>query len=263
MSDEKRPTRLLPFRLRRAAHARRADFAQGAPDAPDASDTLDTLDTLDDAAALQDDEELSALLRAWDAPAPSDASRARLLAGFRAEVRPAPLWRRALSAELRVPLPLAACAALALLASLVALAARAQTATAAATTANAPAEARGAEAASGLKVVEVPVERERVVTRVVYVGRDAARAGARQFAAAEQPASARRGFDAAQAATRAALAQSDASRANAGRARTAFDPAAQSAGEPTSYFTRVDMADFEPADEMKIRIVKRGKTGEK
>ncbi|HYY97290.1 MAG TPA: hypothetical protein VE642_01795 [Pyrinomonadaceae bacterium] len=179
---------------------------------------------------------------------------------------PAPLWRRALSAELRVPLPLAACAALALLASLVALAARAQTApvAATATTANAPAEARASESAPAVKVLEVPVERERVVTRVVYVERDAPRAEARQFAAAEQPASARRGFDAAQAtATRAALAQSDTNRANAGGVRTAFDPGAQPAGEPTSYFTRVDMADFEPADEMKIRIVKRGKTGEK
>jgi hypothetical protein len=36
-----------------------------------------------------------------------------------------------------------------------------------------------------------------------------------------------------------------------------------SAGAPTSYFTRVDMEDFRPADELKIRIVKKGRTDEK
>src|SRR5881628_4191082 len=98
MSDEKRQTRLLPFRLRRRAP--RADAQDQAPD-----------------------EGLRELLRAWEAPTASHEARVRLLAEFRAAARRVPLWRRALRAELRVPLPVAACAAVALL-SLFAFAAR-------------------------------------------------------------------------------------------------------------------------------------------
>ena len=86
-----------------------------------------------------------------------------------------------------------------------------------------------------MKVVEVPVVRERVVTRVVYVERkgrrDARGAGAR--------------LGAALAAT------------GAGGLKAA------GADAPTSYFTRVDMEDFQPADEMKIRIVKKGRADER
>src|SRR5437588_11570244 len=94
MSDEKRQTRLLPFRLRRVPRRAVHDFDEDA--------TVDA--------------ELSALLRAWEAPTPSADAGERLLADFRAARWRAPLWRRALAAELRVPLPVAACALLALLA---------------------------------------------------------------------------------------------------------------------------------------------------
>src|SRR5215207_736022 len=104
MSNEKRQTRLLPFRLRRAARAEAG--ADGAED-------------------FSADAELTALLRTWDVPARDAGARARLLADFRASVRPVPLWRRALAAQVRVPLPVAACAAVALLGSLYALGARA------------------------------------------------------------------------------------------------------------------------------------------
>ncbi|HWS55533.1 MAG TPA: hypothetical protein VN228_15450, partial [Pyrinomonadaceae bacterium] len=74
--------------------------------------------------------------------------------------------------------------------------------------------------------VEVPVPHERVVRQVVYVERE----------------------------TRPA------------RARRPTPPAATGAREeregdagPTSYFTGVDMAEFRPADEMKIRVIKRGR----
>src|SRR3989440_4467320 len=64
MSDEKRQTRLLPFRLRRAGVSGHAphDFNEDA--------TVDA--------------ELSALLRAWEAPTPSANAGERLLADFRA-----------------------------------------------------------------------------------------------------------------------------------------------------------------------------------
>src|SRR5205085_6321789 len=94
MSGEKRQTRLLPFRLRRVPRRAVHDFDEDA--------TVDA--------------ELSALLRAWEAPTPSADAGERLLADFRAARWRAPLWRRALAAELRVPLPVAACALLALLA---------------------------------------------------------------------------------------------------------------------------------------------------
>jgi hypothetical protein len=245
MSDKKRPTRLLPFRMRRASHA--ADYA------------CDARELSADAGEFSEDAELSTLLRAWDAPEPSARSREHLLSEFRAGVVRAPFWRRALSAELRVPLPVAACAALALLASLFTLAARTQTPaqTAATTTAhNATADVRVADAAPEVKIVEVPIERERVVTRVVYVERNAPRAEAQMLTTTQQPASTER------IRTTRGVVRSN-SNSEAASRQAAVETGAQSATEPTSYFTRVDMADFQPADEMKIRIVKRGKTDEK
>ena len=209
MSDEKRQTRLLPFRLRRRA-------------------------TRDDAQDHTPDEELRELLRAWEAPGLSHDARVRLLAEFRAGACRAPLWRRALMAELRVPLPLAACALVALL-SLLAFAAHTATRPARAATAVASQTSNTTNVAPSVKVVEVPVVRERVVTRVVYVERkgrrDARGAGARPGAAL--------------AAT------------GAGGLKAA------GADAPASYFTRVDMEDFQPADEMKIRIVKKGRADER
>jgi hypothetical protein len=87
-------------------------------------------------------------------------------------------------------------------------------------------------AAANVRIVEVPVVQERVVTRVVYVERKA-----------------RRG-----AGTAAALASQRDGAARDGE---------QSPGAASSYFTRVDMEDFQPADEMKIRIVRKGKGDEK
>ncbi len=220
MSDEKRQTRLLPFRLRRRP-------------APDAGRDFPA------------DAELRELLRAWEAPRASARSRELLLADFRAHARRAPLWRRALRAELRVPLPVAACALVALL-SLLAFAARSPSrsqqskavapetlnAAAAQTSGTTGAQVSDAGAAANVKVVEVPVVRERVVTRVVYVEKKERR-GARP--------------DAALAAERER------------RARDGEQPS----GAASSYFTRVDMEDFQPADEMKIRIVRKGKGDEK
>jgi hypothetical protein len=224
MSDEKRQTRLLPFRLRR----------RHAPDAE--RDTAP-------------DTELRELLSAWEAPTPSARSRERLLSDFRARARRAPLWRRALRAELRVPLPVAACALVALL-SLLAFAARSssraprtQTGTTE-ETANAfgpqtsdAARGQTPDAATNVKIVEVPVVQERVVTRVVYVERKS-----------------RRGAGTAGVGPASALASERDGAARDGE---------QTSGAASSYFTRVDMEDFQPADEMKIRIVRKGKGDEK
>lgn len=229
MKDDKRQTRLLPFRLRRSDAARRTKAARYAAQAgalrrSDADDT-------------EMDAELRSLLRAWAAPRPSPDSRARLLADFRASGVRRPLWRRALAAELRVPLPVAACAVVALLASLVVVAARTTTSATSVASVAPSASIENPNAASNtetvVKFVEVPVVRERVVTRFVYVEKKERGAGGLERASPEGARETKRAAD------------------------------SRRAGTPTSFFTRVDMADFRPADEMKIKIVRRGGTDEK
>jgi hypothetical protein len=219
MSNEKRQTRLLPFRLRRAA---RGEAGAGVGE------------------DFSADTELTALLRTWEAPAQEAGARARLLADFRASVGRAPLWRRALTAQVRVPLPIAACALVALLLSLYALGARA-------TARVEPAAAQAEAAPAAVRIVEVPVVRERVVTQTVYVEKK--ERGAARVVSTHPDA-------------RASLAQRDERVESA--AETAQRPEdAQSPATHAGYYTRVDMNDFQPADEMKIRIVKRGGVDEK
>jgi len=250
MSDEKRQTRLLPFRMRRAAQAHTSNYVRDARE-------LSRGD-----AEFSDDAELSGLLRAWDAPEPSARSREHLLAEFRAVRVRAPLWRRAFMTELRVPLPVAACAVLALLASLFALYSRTPLSAQTLTKSNATDVRTNAE--PSIKIVELPVERERVVTRYVYVERNAPRAETEQLAATQQTLTTQQSTQPGRKMTaRDALAQSSPNREETRAVQRAVDSSAQSTAEPTSYYTRVDMADFQPADEMKIRIVKRGKTDEK
>jgi hypothetical protein len=156
-------------------------------------------------------------------------------------VRPAPLWRRALTAQVRVPLPVAACLSVAFLLSLYALAVRA--------TARVEPPAAPAEAAP-VRIVEVPVIQERVVTQTVYVekkGRGGARVVPERGGAREE------------------LTQAD-KRSERDKSGAESHQKAEPARSPEAhagYFTRVDMNDFQPADEMKIRIVKRGGTDEK
>ncbi|MFL6332689.1 MAG: hypothetical protein ACJ754_05015 [Pyrinomonadaceae bacterium] len=216
MSDEKRQTRLLPFRLRRAA---RADAGAGG---------------VKDFSA---DAELTALLRAWEAPPQDAGARGRLLADFRASVRRAPLWRRALTAQVRVPLPVAACAALFLLGSLYVLGTRATTPH------GAPAAAQTVTEPAAVRVVEVPVVQERVVTRTVYVEKKE-RVSSRGVSTRTD--------------ARESLAQQD---GNAGTPQREEPAKGQDAH--AGYFTRVDMNDFQPSNEVKFRIVSRGGTDEK
>ena len=155
-----------------------------------------------------------------------------------------------------MPLPLAACAALALVLSPLAFGARPW-----ARGAVAPAAAStesGAAAAPPVRVVEVPVVQERVVTQVVYVekkerGRGrvvpSQAAGGESLAAGQPPA---RSVGAGHAEARHVEARADAP-------ETEAPPADASAG----YFTRVNMEDFQPANEVKVRILKRGSVDEK
>ncbi len=204
MSDEKRQTRLLPFRLRGKA-ARSAERVGLRDEMPV-------------------DEELRALLGAWQAPEPPDAARAHMLAAFREQTRSrVPLWKRLLTSSVRVPAPVAACAVVALMASALMLAARGPRLALDAPAALPP--------APEIRIVETSAPPERVVERVVYV---------------ERKSNKRMTERAGQLAAR-------------GRAEAVRDSDDEST---TSYFTSVDMGEFQPPDEMKIRIVKKGKADE-
>jgi hypothetical protein len=234
MSDEKRQTRLLPFRLRRAG-AQRRDARGGFDRNVRGEFDGNVRGGFDGAEDFSADAELTALLRTWDAPRHTAQARERLLADFRANVLRAPLWRRALSAELRVPLPIAACAVFAFLLSIFALGTRAWTRTA-------PPESKTLEP-SVVKVVEVPVVHERVVTHTVYVEKKERGAGRGVSSRAEARDAVT--VDATDVAVQ----------------KQSAHPAAT--GTPAGYFTRVDMGDFQPADDMKIRILKKGRADEK
>ena len=221
MSDEKRQTRLLPFRLRRAA---RADAPTGC------------------AEDFSADAELTALLRTWGVPAQDAGARARLLADFRASVRRAPLWRRALTAQVRVPLPVAACLGLLLLGSLYVMGTRATTARVE------PSSGRAEAAPAAVRVVEVPVIQERVVIQTVYVEKKKERGAARSVTT--------------RAGAREELARRDDKNVRGAETQQSPEPA-QSQEAHAGYFTRVDMNDFQPAGEVKLRIVSRGGVDEK
>lgn len=196
MSDETRRTRLLKFR------PRRAEIVPGNTVEPHADR----------------DAELSALLAEWETPAPSPFAEGKMLAAYRDATARTSLWRKLLTANVRLPLPLAACLVLALVASLLAHFAHRPSDIGDGVN-NGAAESR-AVAPAVVQYVEVPVPTERVVTRVVYADR--------------KSTPARR---APNRSTQVENAQT---------------------GDAASYFTPVDMAEFKPADEVKIRVVKKG-----
>ena len=181
------------------------------------------------------DAELSEMLRHWVAPDASRMTEGRLLAAYRAEVVAprAPLWKRLLTASVPVPAPVAGLAAVALLFVSAALLMRPPIISLGAPHAALP-------PAEVTRIVEVPVAQERVVTRIVYVEKKKGQA-----------------MDAASADERQRLA--------AGSERAPVRPGQRRKpeGPGMGYFTRVDMAEFQPADEMKIRIIKRGNGDEK
>jgi hypothetical protein len=204
MNDEKRASRLLPFRLRRGATGNDNEQHPNKPHA---------------------DLELRALLREWEAPSVSRGAEARLLAAFRDEAQRRPsLWQSLLAARVSVPIPLAACVVVALMLLASALATREPRILLAAPNMPAPIQT--------LRIVETPGP-ERVVTRVVYVAEHERRQHQRSapMLAAEK------------------------------RARD--DAPAPEGGEASNYFTHVNMKEFQPAEEMKLRVIRKGAGDEK
>ena len=62
--------------------------------------------------ALTPDPELDRLLEQWSAPAVPESLDRRVMASYRALVRPQPLWRRLATSSVRIPLPVALAALL-------------------------------------------------------------------------------------------------------------------------------------------------------
>jgi hypothetical protein len=132
------------------------------------------------------------------------------------------LWKRIFAARLPVPVPVAAVITLALLASSV-LALRSSKAVVAAPTQ--PQIATNAAPTAPPTVIEVPVVRERVVTRTVYV-------------------------------VKKEREKNEASQAQPSETALTATNAGRESGQG-GLFTRANLTDFQPPDELKIRIVKR------
>ncbi len=135
-----------------------------------------------------------------------------------------PLWKRIFAVRLHVPVPVAAALLLALMVSSV-LALR-PSAKEAAATAQPPVVVQAPP-----EVIEVPVVREKIITRTVYVER-------------EKPEARR--------------PHSNTPRNNP----TLTARRAEAESVQGGFFTRANLTDFQPADEMTIRVIKRNNPDE-
>jgi hypothetical protein len=135
---------------------------------------------------------------------------------------------RLLRAELRLPIPVAAALVFGLIISSALALSRTPVAQ--------PGIAPAVPPVESVRVVEVPVVQEKTVTRIVYVER-------------------KRALERAPRALLPVVARAPETPASAiARSRPE---------EETGFFTRANLKGFQPADEMKIRVLKRNNTNEK
>jgi hypothetical protein len=155
-----------------------------------------------------------------------------------ATIRPAraPFWKRVFSASLPVPVPVAGLVAVALLVSSV-LALRPSNGKAAMVPRPAVTTTEAAVAAPAPpKIIEVPVYRERVITRTVYVEKKVREKREARPSAAPN------------------------NRGGGEGSLTARKLDAESV--EGGFFTRANLTDYQPADDMKIRVIRRSNTDE-
>lgn len=157
----------------------------------------------------------------WDAH--HDALRRNIYAAARTPEKAAPLWRRLFAAQVRVPLPVAAALVLLLVAPTLMLISRAP---------QVVVKETAAPAIERTRTVEVPVERERVVNRVVYVERDSSQN------------------------------REKAARALAKAAPKSSNSIADSASEIAAG-AQASLSAFKPAGDVKLKIIKGGYHNEK
>jgi hypothetical protein len=156
-----------------------------------------------------------------------------IITGEAAAPRRAALWKRIITMRLPVPVPIAAAIALALIISS-ALALRPQDRVAAPAATQPMSVPEATAATTSPKVIEVPVFRERVITRTVYVEK---RGRERKEAQPLAPTNRREG-----------------------ESLTASNAEAESV--QGGFFTRANLTDFQPAGEMTIRVIKRSNSDE-
>ncbi|MDX6693037.1 MAG: hypothetical protein QOF02_640 [Blastocatellia bacterium] len=138
----------------------------------------------------------------------------------------ASIWKRLLTARLPVPIPVAA----ALVVCLALTSALAFRQTAVAKTQPAPAPP------SSVKYIEIPVTQEKIVTRIIYVEKKQAKERGRKQSLPEV----------------AGLNESNDREA-----------AGNKDEDKAGFFTRANLKGFQPADDMKIRVLKRNNTDDK
>lgn len=155
----------------------------------------------------------------WDAH--HDALRQKIYTASRTPEKSAPFWRRIFAASIRVPVPVAAVLVLLLLTPTLMLALRRAPRVVSETTAPAIEQTR---------TIEVPVTREKIVNRVVYVARD--------------------------------RAQNRAARALTNAAPTPSNAVADSASQ-IGKESQASLSAFKPADDVKLKIIKGGYHNEK
>lgn len=167
-----------------------------------------------------DDEEIKNLLETWKVPAAPLSLDRRVVEDYRIQIA-APLWKRMLTASIRVPLPLAAAVIALLLISGVSLVAS-RSSTPHETTVPGPVQ---------IKVVEVPVIHEKIVSRAIFANRRRSR-----------PRVNPRTED-----------------HNLTTIRKTDKGAASDEGDSGRYFTHADLSGFRPLDEVKIEVIRRNK----
>ncbi|HKC65654.1 MAG TPA: hypothetical protein VKB86_18575 [Pyrinomonadaceae bacterium] len=189
----------------------------------DCSDCLSEYRSINGAMCLFDE--------AWDASLPDEsywlqhheALRQHLLDNApRASANSAPFWRRLLTFKLPVPVPVAALIVIALL-TLSALALRNRTTAPNLTIAAQPLH----ETQTPAQVIEVPVYREKVVTHTVYVERK--------------------------------VQEKNASRSKPSDLERVAQPLTANKKKEDELFMRANLTDFQPPDQMRIRVIKRSK----
>lgn len=167
---------------------------------------------------LDADSELQALLGKWPTPASLRALDQRVLLSYRAQTTRVPWWRRMLTSTISLPVPVAA--ALVLVPALAAAALLGQR--------QLPAPQAPPIIVERIKAVEVPVVRERVVSRIVYREKKPA------------PASSARPKSALESMS-LALASGD---------------------NLQGYFTDTNLAGFQPNAEMNFKVIKKADKNE-
>jgi hypothetical protein len=172
-----------------------------------------------DLEGLDADRELQSLLSKWQTPVSLRALDQRVRLSYRAQTTPHPWWRRILTSTISLPVPVAAALVLVPALAAAALLGRRQL----------PAPNAPPIIVERIKAVEVPVVRERVVSRIVYREKKPATASSSKSKSAPESMS-------------LALASGENSQ---------------------GYFTDTNLAGFQPNAEMNFKVIKKADKNEK